>query len=326
MALPSCLGREEFIGEFGNLSTPTQIFFIINDKSATIETQGGVSIHIPAEILVFDDGESPKTQIQVELTEVFDKSAMILNRLGTVSDGRLLESFGMVHLKASSEGKELRITDGGTINISFPNNLDKSDGELFYGHRSEGLFNWEYAGTRQSRTVTEGTIDYLSNGLASVTRKIYKNADGEFILTSDTTFTTDSVCCSDSALDPASNVPRTYEFKIQKLGWINCDRFVGLNDKTTLDIQLEDYSQPTGYLIFSDINSVIELIFDSRGRTVLTELPDKYTVDLIIIDNIKNRYRWAKESITLGSKKSIALKTKKTDLASIKRELRKLDK
>lgn len=323
-ALPGCSGKQELIEEFANLSAPPQIFSITNDKSATIETAGGVSVNIPGEVFVFHDGQVPKTPIRIELKEVFDKSAMILHRLGTVSDGRLLESFGMVHLNASSDSKELTLRDGGSLEISFPNKLGKADGELFYGHKSDSLFNWEYAGTRPGRTVTEETITYLSNGRVSVNRKIYGNDDGDFMVTSDTTFET-ADCCADST-SPESNVSKPYNFSIQKLGWINCDRFIAFDEKTTLDIQLRDYSQPIAYLVFNDINSVMQLIFDNTGRTVVTDLPANYKVDLIVIDNIKNRYRWAKESITLGSKESINLKTRRADFASIERELKRLDK
>jgi hypothetical protein len=60
---------------------------------------------------------------------------MILNGVSTLSDGTLLESFGMVNIKAISNGQELRIKNNSSIKLSIPNKKGGTRGELFYGHK-----------------------------------------------------------------------------------------------------------------------------------------------------------------------------------------------
>jgi hypothetical protein len=122
--LTTCSERESltFDKELQKLGDPPQIFTISNDKTDTIKTRNGTRIIIRPNTFVFNDGKDTKESIQIELREVFDKSDMILNGLGTISDGRLLESFGMIYLRARSDDNELYIKDGSsmTVSVSFP--------------------------------------------------------------------------------------------------------------------------------------------------------------------------------------------------------------
>ena len=74
---------------------------------------------IPPNTFVFADGQGTKGSIQIEIREVFDKASMILvSGFSTTSNGRLLESYGMIELTSTSGEKELQIMDGGAIKIS----------------------------------------------------------------------------------------------------------------------------------------------------------------------------------------------------------------
>lgn len=97
--------------EIQKLSDLPQIFTITSDNIDTIKAKNGTRVIIRPNTFVFNDGQDAKGPIQIELKEVFEKSDMILNGLGTVSDGRLLESFGMIYLRATAEGKELNVKD-----------------------------------------------------------------------------------------------------------------------------------------------------------------------------------------------------------------------
>lgn len=327
--LAACSERESLTldKELQKLGDPPQIFTISNDKTGTIDTKNGTKIIIRPNTFVFSDGTDTKESIQIELREVFDKSDMILNGLGTISDGRLLESFGMIYLRASSDDNELHIKDGSSMTVSIPNKRKGDAGELFYGAQTDNSLNWEYAGSTRDTTEVVETIIPMSDGRASVKRTTYRYVDGLKEFVSDTLFSINYECCQDSAsTEPAGTVPDTYKFEVTKLGWINCDRFLELTDKVDLEIELKKCSQPIGYLVFSDINSVMRILFNEQGRASVKDLPNGYAADLIVIDKIKGNFMWTKQSIRIGKEKKLSLKTRQTSRDELKSELKKLDK
>jgi len=290
-------------------------------------TIDGVSIIIPPNTLAFLDGQTPKESVQIEIREVFNKSNMILSGLGTTSNGRLLESYGMIELLATSGGKDLKIRDGGSIRVTIPNKSNSYDGELFYGQESSNILNWNYADTTKDTTVVVETLRPMSDDLASVKRTTYRFVNGLREFVSDTLFTIKYGWRGDSAsADFATGFPKEYEFEVTKLGWINCDRFIEVNDKVDLEIELKAYSQPIGYLVFSDINSVMQILFDEKGKTIAKNLPNNYEVDLIVIDNIKGDIMWTKQNIKIGSATKLSLQTQKTTENELRSELKKLDR
>ncbi len=314
-----------FDKELQQLSNPSQFFSITNDKGDTIETKNGTRIIIQPNTFVFSDGQDAKGSLQIEIREVFDKSEMILNSLGTVSDGRLLESFGMIYLKATSGEKELKIKENGAIIVSIPNRKDGYAGELFYGEENHSSMNWEYAGKIPDTTVVEETFTYLSDAKASVKRTTYKFVNGRKEFVSDTVFTARYRWVE--VMDEAGpHKPVAYGFEITKLGWINCDRFIEIPDKVDLEIELKSFSQPIGYIVFSDINSVMQILFDENGKATLKSLPKDFAADLIVIDKIKDKLMWTKQSIKIGAESKLILETKQITQEALTIELRKVDK
>lgn len=295
--LAGCSSDKENHGSLNTLKTAPQTFSINPNERASLETEGGVKVIIPPGVFVFEDGQPALNSIQLELLDVFTKSDMILNGISTISDGRLIESFGMVFAKATSEGKNLVIREGGAIGMEFPDRLNKSDGALFYGHESDTSFNWEFV--PGSIPETPAKVD-----------------EGERDVQVD-----DAV---DSVED--SMRPKGYQFVVQRLGWINCDRFVDYEEKTALEIELSNYNTPSAYLVFRNINSVMKLYVEEQGNVIVENLPKGFKVDLVVIDNINDRYYWAKEEITLGRQQKVTVKTKRWNLTSIKKALQELDK
>lgn len=327
--LTSCSERETltFDKELQSLSDPSQIFTITNDKADTLETRNGTKVIIPPNTFVSNDGQDAKEPIQIELREIFDKSDMILNGLGTVSDGRLLESFGMIYLRATSADRELKIRESGSITVSIPNAKEGFAGELFYGLQSDSLLNWKYAGATKDTTEVIETIMRMSDELVSVKRTTYKYVKGLREFVSDSLFTMKYECCQDSVIEEqAANIPKSYEFEIKNLGWINCDRFIDVADKVNLVIELRNFSQPIGYLVFSDINSVMEVLFNTKGKATAINLPKDYQADLVILDKIKDNFMWTKQNLKMGTENKLTLETRKITADELKSELKKLDR
>ncbi len=309
--------------EILELGDPTQIFTITSYKVDTIEAKNGTRLIIQPNIFVFNDGQDVKEPIQIELTEVFDKSDMILNGVGTLSDGRLLESFGMIYLSATSEGKELKLKENSSIAVSIPNRRKGDAGELFYGVRTDSVVNWKYAGTTKDTTEVIETYTQLSDSL-SIKSTTYKFVDGKRQFVSDSTYKVRGqfdIAEGGGKFEP----PIFYEFEIKNLGWINCDRFIEIDDKAELEIELKTSNRAIGYLVFADINSVMLLTFNEKGIATAENLPNDYSADLIVIDKIDKSYMWTKQNLKIGTESKVTLETKKINKEELKTELKSLD-
>lgn len=332
--LATCSDKESLsINEdLQKLTNGSQYFEIDSEKGDTIETPNGTRIIIPPNTLVFADGREAHGTVELEVKEVFDKSEMILNSLSTVSDGRLLESFGMVYLRATSDGNELKISDGSSVTISIPNEKGGYGGELFYGEETDSAFNWQYAGQTDSVTIAEEVVIPLAGGPDSVRRRQYTIANGDTVFATDMDFVAndeegwDGAGLESGAVDTAMGYPHDYLFEVTKLGWINCDRFIDITDKVDLALKLERYSQPLGYLVFSDINSVVWIDFDAQGNGTVKNLPNGYAIDVVVIDKIDGDIMWTRRGVETGTDNNVQLVMNKIALDDLKSELKKLDK
>ena len=276
--------------EIQKLGDSIQIFTVTLGKTDTIVANNGTRLIIRPNTFMFNDGQDTKEPIQIELKEIFDKSDMILSGLGTLSDGRLIESFGMIYLSATFDGKELKLKENSSIAVSIPNKRKGDAGELFYGVQTNSIVNWKYASTTNDTTeVVEAYTQLPDEG------------GGKFEL------------------------PIFYEFEIKNLGWINCDRFIEITDKVDLEIELKTSNHAIGYLIFADINSVIQLTFNEKGIAIVENLPKDYSADVIVIDKIDKTCMWTKQNLKIGVKSKVTLETRKINEEELKTELKSLD-
>lgn len=84
------------------------------------------------------DGQEP---VDIEIKEAYSPSEIIYAGLTTESDGRLLESGGMVYLNAKRKGRQVKLLK--PVGISIPANYVNKDMKLFKGEeKKDGSINW----------------------------------------------------------------------------------------------------------------------------------------------------------------------------------------
>ncbi len=134
----------------------TTIMTVDNTKDQIIEGPEGTRLLFPKGIFVDESGNEPVGNVRIELQECYAYADMIKSKLSTTSDGKLLETAGMIHIKAFCEGKELKIKDGRSYTIEFPKNGEKRDDfKLFYGEwKKGGDINWVLA----NNTIAEESV------------------------------------------------------------------------------------------------------------------------------------------------------------------------
>ncbi|MFT6443601.1 MAG: hypothetical protein ACJASM_003163 [Salibacteraceae bacterium] len=134
--------------EFEKIEFPTVDYTINPATDTTIFGPQGTRIFIGSETFEFSNGTLAKDSIKIQLKEFYKKSDMILSELSTESDGKMLETRGMIHIEASVNGEKLSIKTDKRIVIHFPKKKYDYNKKmnLFYADETatdSSALNWE---------------------------------------------------------------------------------------------------------------------------------------------------------------------------------------
>lgn len=225
--------------------------FILTDKTETFIGKKGTKITIDPKSLNIDGGNEISGKIEIQLTEYYELEDIILANLSTSSNGNLIETAGMIKLTASFNGKEVVVKNGEEFKIEFATS-EKKGMEIFYGEFDEGKINW--VPNAKSTHVNKG--GFFSQAMAQNDESL------------------------DTATGMADSIARNNILKSSKFGWINCDRFLGLNNLTTLKLSYDTVYKPSAYLVFKEMNSIMPCFYEKKyGKFI--NLPIGHNVTLI---------------------------------------------
>lgn len=116
------------------------------DEEQTVTAANGTIIVVPANSFVFEDGTSPAGPVELVVREAFSPSDFVSHNLTTTSDGRVLQTGGMVCLGAQADGKPLALAAGASLTVALPTGKMDPDMELFYGQmNADNSINWQPA-------------------------------------------------------------------------------------------------------------------------------------------------------------------------------------
>jgi hypothetical protein len=169
------------------------------EKENRLSASQGTRFVFPANCFTYDDGSTVKSVVKLKITECYELPDILMSKLSTTADGRILETAGMVNIEATAGGKKVNISSGKTYLIEFPKRKKtEADYELFYGQIEEGgTINWKLAKRNKEESNTpeydisrdngdlgvdnsRGTEVDQQNGSAEY-RSVLKDADGCFI-------------------------------------------------------------------------------------------------------------------------------------------------
>ncbi len=122
----------------------SQFFTCKTDIEIVLCGNEGTTLTIPKDCFETETGTILRGIVQIELKEFLKTSDMILANLITQSDGKLLETGGMIYLNATdSEGNSVKIRSDEDIKITLPKPPKAEEKQLFYGEKSpNGRINW----------------------------------------------------------------------------------------------------------------------------------------------------------------------------------------
>lgn len=304
---------------------PSQTFKIPADKPAKVTGRQGTIISVNPSDLVTENGQAMGKSIEVELKELTNQEQLLRANTQTMSDGRLLVSGGAYFINMTSDGQQLKLKEGKKLSVVFPKFTSKPM-TLFYGQRdSLGQINWQQAEQKfenrpapaDNKRVTEDSaksineidaiFDYVDRGSKRPLTKEEKKAMAE-------------------ERENAALADKLYKaINLEQFGWINCDRFYDIPDKTTLQYVFNDKDSVASaniYLVFKDSNSLMHNLYFSDGSKMPLEfqnVPVGVHTRLIVF-SIRNGKVYAyKSDLTIKANEKIQLNLKETNEKQIEK-------
>lgn len=121
-----------------------QSFTVSATQDTTIICSEGTRITIPANSLITESGQSVTREVEVIVREYYQPSDILLANLSTMSNGKLLESGGMVHIDIFAGKEKCNLIEGTSIDLLFPTaNAQKKGMQIFSGEWKGDAINWE---------------------------------------------------------------------------------------------------------------------------------------------------------------------------------------
>lgn len=117
-----------------------QEFKVNTQKDTIIVCKEGTKLTIKANSFIDSKGNLVIGNINLEVTEYYKLSDMLLANLSTTSNEKQLETGGMLYIKAFSGDELLKLNSN--MEISFPTANKKEGMQLFSGEWNNGIINW----------------------------------------------------------------------------------------------------------------------------------------------------------------------------------------
>ena len=253
--------------------TPTQNFLINTNFDTLLNCQNGTKLLIEANSFADKNGTEFDGFIEMEVKEVFNKKDVILNNLTTKSNGKILESGGMIYINAICEDDTLQLIKSIKCLVDSP-----VDSEMFIyeGVRSDSSINWVNPVSTENESIQsflKSTKHYytLSEGNYSDSVSFYKERHNWLfspnrVVGEDTTIQNVKITFTDLKYDTVKvlqskngilmqkffpnkgvneyreDLNTNYIFSIKKLGWANIDKLFKLptSEKVNLIVKVNN--------------------------------------------------------------------------------------
>lgn len=234
-----------------------QSFTFNCDKGFEVRGKQGTQLTFHPHSFLDGNGDFVTGKITIRLIEVYSKSEMINQQLSTVSDGRLLESGGMIYVSAYDGNNKLRFDNSAHYEIAFPTQNPVTGMQLFDGDTSGNVVNWTVQPVPVTKSVYEGDVSANTRTL------------NEYVFTS------------------------------SKMGWINCDHFLGETNLTSVFVDAGDTTGVCYCLVFKDINSVMMIGSRDRGIEFLN-VPIGHKATVLVFKKTPAETWFATKDITVS--------------------------
>ncbi|HEY3404515.1 MAG TPA: hypothetical protein VGK59_14095 [Ohtaekwangia sp.] len=160
---------------FVNTMVPVQNFVVDSKQDNVVEAENGATIVFPKGCFKTSDGEVVTEEVKIEIAEAISLDEMILSNLTTTSDGKLLETDGMIYFNATTQaGEQLFINKDIPVHITIRTPEIKPGMMAYKGVRDEnGNMNWIEPKELDKYLITVNidSLDFLPYGFRETVDK-----------------------------------------------------------------------------------------------------------------------------------------------------------
>ncbi len=304
---------------FSSTTKEVQRFEINPNRDTLITCKEGTNIHVDAGIFENTNASEP---VIIQVQEYLTKSDFVLTNLTTThTDGRMIESRGMIYIEAFQNDKKLSVQKGKSVDILFKDRKMGDSTLLFTGSMHHDNIVWEQNGFKKKPATRVSESDGDENETVIYKNKLlfFKSYSGRVRYSKK--FRYDSIkgepyktveiynegyrkikkykVNNDSALIKEYNrylaKKKEIEYREKQqavmaplllnspsLGWINCDRFYKYqNKKINIIVKYEGDFVPEVVLVFKNINSVMPYTYRVDDEIIFENIPENITFDII---------------------------------------------
>jgi hypothetical protein len=300
-----------------NMDESSQFSIFSSDSIVTMIGKNGTRFIINPSDLITEGGREINDSIKIELKELTNQYQMAMANAQTVSKNSLLVSGGAYFIKITTQGEKVKLKPKKKIKIRFPL-LSQENMSLFSGNRdSLGRLYWiqENINLKNKRDIVM-ELEMLQLELINQLQGRARVAGYGPIAK--------SLKVKIDSLNAIVYGDRLYpEIEFEKLEWINCDRFLEIQNKTDLMINFspsEKINTANIYLIFKDINSVMQEYFIDEKKTNIAfqNIPVGAHVKLVAYTLKDNKIFTYSSSITIKENQTLTLSMKETSDNNLK--------
>lgn len=277
-----------------------QIFKANPKETIQIKGKEGTQIEIPKYSLVTKQNRTVTGEVEILLEEFYSAPDILLANLHTLSNGRILETGGMINIVIKHKNEELKLKKGSEIKIEFATD-DMDRMETFYGEIKNGVFNWKLDAEPEPTPLKIDSLPIKGDTIRDM-------------ISIDTT---------------SSNLNFTLKTKkhltANKLNQINCDRFLKMNSNQLTSLQVKTNLGPADVkIIFKNINSIMQSNRFKDNLASFINLPLTYEIQIIGFTEIDGEPYYARKDITIQKDRIIELNLEKMNWEDFEAEVNKI--
>lgn len=292
------------------VSSTCNTYSIIAGENNWVYGDQGTVIKFPANCFA-GNYTQPGDEIEILLCEYYSIEDLLLSGLTTSSAEQIIETGGTIFLRARYNGKDLNLKSDQFISIFFPSEEKlKNNMQTFEGKHREGLVDWKLNKSGKVRKIRAG-------------ESLDKEAQ-------DTTGYFDEEMFYENEERYSAEVDG-YLMKTNKMGYINCDRFLDEPLKTNLIVKCEsgvatEENKMCYRLVFADIKSIMSgYEYSPEGKMKFSNLPKGREVVVLAFQIPKNGTpKFAYQKVKLGGVYEVELTPEPISLNQLKIELANL--
>jgi len=335
---------------------PTETFSISNDRDTTLVGKSGTVIRIYKNTFVDTNGQPVNGAVDIELKEVLTPYDMVIGNLTTLSDGRMLQTGGMIYINATAAGQQVEIAGDKFIGAAVPTTEMQDSMQLFEGIADSTGVNWINPKELLNDKIKESPAVFQGDSVATVANG---NGNGKIkaifnFIASDTvdenrqnknegdgiTNEIDESYFVDEIANPKGNnfyqtdFRTSYIFTVKKLGWANIDRLY--DDLRTKEVdlvtQIENHGEFKTVYVTMLINKMYIPGYQKVDETYAfthfdsekARLPIGQSATILATAYKNNVPYFAIKKITITQKQNVSFKLIETTMEKLKTELKKI--